>query len=96
MDAGVFIDLLVGLLLTRGRERKNPIRVPITHVDHANNGSWHFYSGNYQTRIRFENFKEAQEADSTIDELKNLPKGFSAKRDITDQKWERFEKATVH
>lgn len=92
MDLGIFIELLAWSLFGFRRKSKKPIRVPVTHVVHNLNGSWQFYSGNYLTKIRFDNFNEAAEVDSTIKELENLPVGHSAKRDINDQHWIRFEK----
>jgi len=61
--------------------------VPVTHVVHNLDGSWQFYSGNYLTKIRFQNFNDAAEADSNIKELRDMPIGFTAKRDLQDSEW---------
>ncbi len=73
--------------------KKRLLTVPITIVDHTEDGSWEFFSGNYLTKIRIIFLEEAIDYDSSVKEVEDLPLGFSAKRETTDSKWIRFKKS---
>ena len=69
------------------------LSVPITIVDHTEDDNWHFFSGNYLTKIKISSFQEAIGHDSTVKALQNLPIGFSSKRKTTNASWVRFKKS---
>lgn len=85
--SGFLVEFVAWALWGFKSKSKKTIRVPVTHVDHSKDGSWHFYSGNHQSKIRFENYSEALESDSTLSELSDMPIGYSAERNIQDSSW---------
>lgn len=93
MDLGLAIELLAWTLFGFKGKSKPVFSVPITIVDHTEEDSWHFFSGNYLTKIRMTSLQEAINNDPTIKALKDLPIGFSAKRKTTNAAWVRFRKS---
>jgi hypothetical protein len=92
--SAVIFGYAEGLLLGFFVEKEKPlITIPITIVDHKEDGSWEFFCDNYLTKIRITCFEEAIENDSSIKELADLPIGFSAERKTTKSKWIRFKKS---
>ncbi|MFC2123503.1 hypothetical protein ACFLU5_01730 [Bacteroidota bacterium] len=81
------------LFIIRSRKRTLPLTVPITIVDHKEDGSWDFFSNNYLTRIKIADLEEAVENDSSINEIGDLPIGFSAERKTSKSKWIRYKKS---
>jgi hypothetical protein len=93
MNLGVIIDILAGLLFLIFKKENRPITVPITIVDHKEDGSWEFFSSNYLTKIRITSLEEAVENDSSVERIKDLPLGLSAERKTISSKWIRYRKS---
>ena len=87
----IFNGLLEWLVYRLFSEEKRQLNVPITIVDHKENGSWQFFSGTYLTKIRITDIEEAIENDITVKEVKDLPLGYSAMRENTDSMWIRYK-----
>jgi len=73
-------------------KEKPPITVPITIVDHKEDGSWEFFCSNYSTKIKIASLEEAIGNDSSIKEIGDLLLGFSAERKTSKSKWIRYKK----
>ena len=69
------------------------LSVPITIVDHKEDESWEFFSNSYLTKIKITSLEEAIDDDSSIEEIGDLPFGFSAERKTTNSKWIRYKKS---
>jgi hypothetical protein len=87
----IFTALLESLVHRLFSEEKRQLNVPITIVDHKEDGSWQFFSGTYLIKIRITDIEEAIENDITVRELKDLPLGYSAMRENTDFMWMRYK-----
>jgi hypothetical protein len=83
------LELLVYYLLSEKGKRQ--LTVPITIVDHKEDGLWDFFSGTHLTKIRITSLEEAIERDMTVKEVMDLPMGYSAKRKDTDSQWIRYK-----
>ena len=66
-------EFLAWLLFYGFRNKTHPLSVPITIVDHKEDGSWKFFSGNYLTKIRITNLDVAVDNDSSIKEIETCP-----------------------
>ena len=74
-------------------EKKRLLCIAITIVDHKEDGSWEFFSGNYLTKIKVTGLEEAIEMDVTVKEVANLPPGYSARRETTNADWIKYKKS---
>ncbi len=104
-ENGVYMDL--GLILLQvffeysalrlvgglTAEEERLLSLPITIVDHKEDGSWEFFSGNYLTKIEVTGLEEAIEQDAAVKEVEDLPLGYSAIRETTNAKWIRYKKS---
>ena len=90
MDFGFVFEILITPLLNR---KNRAFSTPITLVDHREDDSWHFFCANYLTRIKIKDLNEALYHDPTVNELRELPVGFSAKRKTTNTGWLQYRKS---
>ena len=74
-------------------EEERLLSLPITIVDHNEDGSWEFYSGNYLTKAKVTELEEVIEMDETVKEVADLPPGYSARRETTNAEWIRYKKS---
>ena len=96
LTLGLILNALLELLIHRiFSEKKRKLTVPITMVDHKDEGSWEFFSDSYLTKIRITRLSEAIENDITVKEVEDLPLGYSAMRENTNSKWIRYKTSEV-
>lgn len=65
-------------------------RSPILHVSHDEDGYWQFLcgqNGHSDSEAKIISLKEATKIDDSINELYELPLGFSAYRNSINEKW---------
>ena len=91
MNLGIIVDILGWSLISAFKKEKRPITAPITIVDHREDDSWEFFSNNYLTKVRIASLEEAMDNDSSVEEIRDLPLGFSAERKTINSSWIRHK-----